>query len=137
VWATHCTHWMLLVPLWVSLLLSAPPWLPALPAPPWLQAPQNPTWWTSAPVLHGPGPPGFHCLPLLHGPGPPVFHGLLLFQGPGPPVLHCLSLLHDPGPPPLHGPGSPSHPQFSLCSPTLLDCCSFECQESLLEGGIL
>ncbi|KAL0173582.1 hypothetical protein M9458_029550, partial [Cirrhinus mrigala] len=123
VWATHCTHWMLLVPLWVSLLLSAPQWLPALPAPPWLQAPQNPTWWTSAPVLHGPGPP--------------VFHGLLLFQGPCPPVLHCPSLLHDPGPPPLHGPGPPSHPQFSLYSPTLLDCCSFEFQELLLEGGIL
>ncbi|KAL0153936.1 hypothetical protein M9458_050759, partial [Cirrhinus mrigala] len=41
--------WMLLVPLWVSLLLSA---LPALPAPLWFQAPQNQTWWTSAPVLH-------------------------------------------------------------------------------------
>ncbi|KAL0195434.1 hypothetical protein M9458_009006, partial [Cirrhinus mrigala] len=48
------------------------------------------TWWTSAPM--------FHCMPLLHGPGPPVFH--------------C----------PLHGPGSPSHPLFCLCSPTLLDC---------------
>ncbi|KAL0197087.1 hypothetical protein M9458_005627, partial [Cirrhinus mrigala] len=69
--------WMLFVPLWVSLLLSAPPappWLPALPAPPWLQAPQNLPWWTS--------PPGFHCLPQLHGPGPPVFHCLLPFHGP-------------------------------------------------------
>ncbi|KAL0151738.1 hypothetical protein M9458_052964, partial [Cirrhinus mrigala] len=60
-------QWMLFVPLWVSLLLSAlpaqsappwlpglpaqsaPPWLPALPAPPWVQAPPNQTWWTSAP----------------------------------------------------------------------------------------
>ncbi|KAL0195221.1 hypothetical protein M9458_008793, partial [Cirrhinus mrigala] len=74
------------------------------------------------------------CLPQLHGPGPPVFHCLPLLHGPGPPVLHCLSLLHNPGPPLLHRPGPPSNPLFCLCSPTLLDC--FECQESLLEGGI-
>ncbi|KAL0190854.1 hypothetical protein M9458_013552, partial [Cirrhinus mrigala] len=41
------------------------------------------------------------------------------------------------GPPPLHGHGPPSHPLFCLCSPTFLDCCCFERQESLLEGGIL
>ncbi|KAL0198602.1 hypothetical protein M9458_007142, partial [Cirrhinus mrigala] len=84
-----------------------------------------------------PGLPRFHCLPLSHGPGPPLFHCLPLIHGPGPPVLHCLSLLHDPGPPPLHGPGPPSHPLFCLCSPTLLDCCCFEHQASLLEGRIL
>ncbi|KAL0197756.1 hypothetical protein M9458_006296, partial [Cirrhinus mrigala] len=83
--------WLSIVPLWISLLLSALPalsalpWLPALPAPPWLQAPPNQTWWITY--------PSFHCLLLLHGPGPPV--------------LHCLSLL--------------SHPLFYLCSPTLLE----------------
>ncbi|KAL0195795.1 hypothetical protein M9458_009367, partial [Cirrhinus mrigala] len=86
---------------------------------------------------HGPGPPRFHCLLLLHGPGPPVLHCLPLLHSSGPPRFHCLLLLHNLGPPPLHGPGPPSHPLFCLCSPTLLDCCSFERQESLLEEGIL
>ncbi|KAI2650206.1 Transposable element Tcb2 transposase [Labeo rohita] len=93
---------MSLVPLWISLPLSA---LSALPAAPWLPvlpALPAPPWSPILPLLHGPGPPVLHGLLLLHGPGPPVFHCLSLLHGPGTSVFHGLLLLHGPGPPWFH-----------------------------------
>ncbi|KAI2645301.1 Mucin-19 [Labeo rohita] len=122
--------WMSLVPLWVSLLLSAlpalpvTPWLLALPAPPWLPAlPAQPALpWLPAlpaspwlPVAMAACSPCSTMAPLNQTwwTSAPRFHCLPLFHGPGPPRFHCLPQLHSPGPPgfhclpQLHGPGPP------------------------------